>query len=899
MRKLFKKAIFFLLTTMAALMTLVACGGEQKLIEFQAANGYIQWRYEGENIWKNILSLDELERGDNGKSAYEIAVENGFTGTEEEWLETLKGQNGEAGKSAYEIAVENGFTGTEEQWLAALSGQNGATGKSAYEIAVENGFTGTEEQWLAALVGQNGATGKSAYELAVENGFKGTEEQWLASLKGENGATGKSAYEIAVEKGYKGTESQWLESLKGAKGDDGKSVYEIAKSLGFKGTEAEWLESLKGVSGDNGYTPTIGENGNWWIGDTDTGIAASGGESENMDGTGTDGLYFQMTIRGGVAGYEVVGYSGTESDIVIPNKIFGKPVVSIKQGALPSNMTSLKISSNTEYLPTFQDYDSLIEVDLNHAPITGFVDNAFKNSDSLSSLKNYENITTIGSYAFYGTSIWSFDFSNIVSIGTYAFYDIDDDFLDAKIEQMGLNAYLQENNLFYYIPKTVTSIGTYAFYDDDLLPVYYEGSDDVEYSGTYFYTSVQHDSDGYYYRDMGTYASLLNYDGSAKRLVVPATLGGKPVQSVEKYAFLLNARVERVALPSSVKSIGTYAFAYNLNLHSLFIPDSVTACGSYIARYDDDLGVSEVTTVFFEETEFNLDGGITDVANLNISKYMVGVTPGKVVDDSTCVYLAKTLSYQIVTIKQASGVVDIPSTYNSLPVTQINKYAFLSNNQASVVNISKNITDIAKYAFYGNSTVRIINIPNADNDVNQYGFYSLSNCTIFVEASARPENWDSSWYSSVGEIVYGSKGLYGKTTDGVVYLYEIVEGKVYLKKYLGTYTTGMTLSVPDKIDGKTVYGVRGYCYDVTSSVYSNSSTRLKIVIPSTITVMEYAAINCYTSSYYCYADIYLSFASSSEIPTTWNSNYIYRRYQYGTIYYSASWEMVNGVPTAK
>lgn len=28
----------------------------------------------------------------NGKSAYEIAVENGFVGTEEEWLESLKGQ---------------------------------------------------------------------------------------------------------------------------------------------------------------------------------------------------------------------------------------------------------------------------------------------------------------------------------------------------------------------------------------------------------------------------------------------------------------------------------------------------------------------------------------------------------------------------------------------------------------------------------------------------------------------------------------------------------------------------------------------------------------------------------------------------------------------------------------
>lgn len=38
------------------------------------------------------------EPGDDGKSAYQIAVEHGFIGTEEEWLESLKGKNGNDGK---------------------------------------------------------------------------------------------------------------------------------------------------------------------------------------------------------------------------------------------------------------------------------------------------------------------------------------------------------------------------------------------------------------------------------------------------------------------------------------------------------------------------------------------------------------------------------------------------------------------------------------------------------------------------------------------------------------------------------------------------------------------------------------------------------------------------------
>jgi hypothetical protein len=48
-------------------------------------------------------------------SAYSIAVQNGFIGTEEEWLESLKGE------SAYQIAVDHGYEGTEEEWIAKVA----------------------------------------------------------------------------------------------------------------------------------------------------------------------------------------------------------------------------------------------------------------------------------------------------------------------------------------------------------------------------------------------------------------------------------------------------------------------------------------------------------------------------------------------------------------------------------------------------------------------------------------------------------------------------------------------------------------------------------------------------------------------------------------------------------
>lgn len=72
------------------------------------------------------------------------------------------------------------------------TGSRGAAGKSAYEIALQNGFTGTEADWLASLKGQKGDTGapgaKGAPGEKGERGEKG--EAGKTGEKGEKGDTG-------------------------------------------------------------------------------------------------------------------------------------------------------------------------------------------------------------------------------------------------------------------------------------------------------------------------------------------------------------------------------------------------------------------------------------------------------------------------------------------------------------------------------------------------------------------------------------------------------------------------------------------------------------------------------------------------------------------------------------
>ena len=89
------------------------------------------------------------------------------------------------------------------------SGVAGARGLSAYEIAKAGGYTGTEEQWLESLKGTPGAKGDSgvagakglsAYDIAKAGGYTGIEEDWIASLKGDPGDPGTNC-EIVNDEG--------------------------------------------------------------------------------------------------------------------------------------------------------------------------------------------------------------------------------------------------------------------------------------------------------------------------------------------------------------------------------------------------------------------------------------------------------------------------------------------------------------------------------------------------------------------------------------------------------------------------------------------------------------------------------------------------------------------------
>lgn len=114
-----------------------------------------------------------------GKSAYAIAVAHGFRGTEQEWLDSLKGLQGPQGEPGLKGDPFRYEDFTPEQ-LAALKGPKGDKGDdglSAFKIAQLNGFQGTDVEWLKLLKGEKGkdASADNAHQLLLQGNV------WCAS----------------------------------------------------------------------------------------------------------------------------------------------------------------------------------------------------------------------------------------------------------------------------------------------------------------------------------------------------------------------------------------------------------------------------------------------------------------------------------------------------------------------------------------------------------------------------------------------------------------------------------------------------------------------------------------------------------------------------------------------
>ncbi len=92
---------------------------------------------------------------------------------------------------------------------------------------------------------------------------------------------------------------------------------------------------------------------------------------------------------------------------------------------------------------------------------------------------------------------------------------------------------------------------------------------------------------------------ITGYEGSEKKLSVPAEIDGLPVISVGKEAFTdANKGLAEITLPESVECIRAFAFYFCTDLHKLILTDSVT--DYYDGAIRTSSGVSEIDVTLYE-----------------------------------------------------------------------------------------------------------------------------------------------------------------------------------------------------------------------------------------------------------------------------------------------------------
>lgn len=245
-----------------------------------------------------------------GKSAYDYAIEHGYTGTEEDFSRMLAEVPNavkdakQAVKDSKEVlqnppkivdgnwyiydyvndtyqdsginAVGDAFTivKTYSSVQAMEDDYNNPEVKAGQFVMIDTGDVENEEdsrlylkgntEWkfISDLSGAQGIQGLSAYQVAVQHGFKGAEDEWLISLKGEKGETGpKGDKGDTGEKGATGERGpQGLQGERGLQGVQGeKGEQGIQGPVGPKGEQGE--QGIQGIQGPQGEPGPQGPKG--------------------------------------------------------------------------------------------------------------------------------------------------------------------------------------------------------------------------------------------------------------------------------------------------------------------------------------------------------------------------------------------------------------------------------------------------------------------------------------------------------------------------------------------------------------------------------------------------------------------------------------------------------------
>ncbi len=471
---------------------------------------------------------------------------------------------------------------------------------------------------------------------------------------------------------------------------------------------------------------------------------------------------------------EITKYTGSESDVVIPDEIYGKKVTSIGDFAFSDNvrLTSIKIPDSVTRIGNFAflNCTSLVSVLIPDSVIS-IGDSAFSENIDLVSITIPDSVTQIGNYAFHGCK--SLTEINVAPENQY--YSSENGILFDKNQAEIIHYPAGITNTSYCIPDSVQIIGNHAFKDcANLINITIpNGITSIGESAFYGCSSIKNVT----IPDSMTNISDYAFFGCVK--LISITIHDR-VTNIGEYAFGECASLKNITIPDSITKIGQRAFVFCTSLTSIVIPNAVTYIGEYAF-----FGCTSLVTIDVNASNKNY----TSVNGIlfNKDKTEIICYPPNKKDKSYNIPVGVT-SISNGTFRDCSNLISIiiPDSVKKIGYTAFNNCTSLTS-----ITIPNGITKICGWTFNGCISLNSVKIPDSVTEIGNSAFY----CCDSLKSLTIPRG-----VTQIGSYAIGFVGLEDKTEGFKIYCYSNTAGEQYANDNGFDYEL-ITAEKPAKVTG--------------------------------------------------------------------------------------------------
>ena len=422
---------------------------------------------------------------------------------------------------------------------------------------------------------------------------------------------------------------------------------------------------------------------------------------------------FTYTLIDEYSKVQILSYIGSDTDVVIPDRIDNKKVTSIADSAFRNkSITSVVFGQYVESIGNYAFYScqSLNKLDFSKSSVKTIGNCAFMIDKSLESIEFPDSLESIGPYAFscysygtygsyYASNLKSVKFgSGLKTVDEYAFYK------NEKLETIEFAG----NNL--------TSIGNNAFSSCSALT-------ELNLSGNK--TIIR--------------ANAFSYDTSLKSVTISSGVNrlcdyafykctalttvelGEGLETMEGSVFRYCSSLEKVSFPESLVNIYGNTFDSCSKLDNVKIPNNLTYIDGYVFSNCSSLKNVSIgsSCKSVSTTAFLNSYSIDKITVAEDNKNFTSVDGVLYNNDKTTLVLYP---------KNRAGEFVVPDT-----VTSIADYAFDNAPKLTKVTIGENVKSVGTGAFRNCNSLETVIFKDSDTVQKTIGDYAFNNCPALTE----------------------------------------------------------------------------------------------------------------------------------------------------------------------